>query len=94
MYATNHSNNYKWYFGVMFNSYSVHTTWNYRIKDKFSILYSQSFSQGNWLTVSLISSRIHLIFRSLLGSLDLPARSAPLADEQWHTVSIVRVESR
>lgn len=42
----------------------------------------------------LVDSRLHLIFGSRFGNIDLPARSPPLNNNQWHSAAIVKAGSR
>ena len=42
----------------------------------------------------LIDSELHLIFGSSIGNVDLPARSPPLNNSQWHAAAIVKAGSR
>jgi len=42
----------------------------------------------------MVDSQLHLLFGSSVGNIDLPARSPPLSNNQWHSAAIVKAGSR
>ena len=57
-------------------------------------MYMPFIAQQRWIAVVLLDSQLHLIFGSLFGNIDLPARTPPLNDSQWHSAAIVKAGAR